>query len=159
MKSEESIDNHRVVHGSAALLQNCESLVVRQFRSIRTIRGQRVKTINDRENSSPDRDCCCFDAGWIAGSIPVFMMVTNDGNHWEGETIAEKMAAPTVAWGFIFWNSASVNLPGLFRMYSGTASFPMSCSKAAACIAFSKFSSRTPTSFARLVAWACTRRM
>src|SRR6516225_7402049 len=85
MKSEESIDNHRVVHGSAALLQNCESLVVRQFRSIRTIRGQRVKTINDRENSSPDRDCCCFDAGWIAGSIPVFMMVTNDGNHWVRE--------------------------------------------------------------------------
>ena len=43
-----------------------------------------------------------------------------------GKSIAERMSAPTLAWSFILANSASVSLPGLLRMYSGTASFPMS---------------------------------
>ena len=34
------------------------------------------------------------------------------------------MSAPTAACTFIRSNSAGVNGPGLFRMYSGTASFP-----------------------------------
>ena len=43
-----------------------------------------------------------------------------------GNSIADKISAPTLACIFIFSNSAGVNGPGLFRMYSGTANLPMS---------------------------------
>ncbi len=52
-----------------------------------------------------------------------------------GKSIVDRMSAPTSTCSFIFSNSAGVSLPGLFRMCSGTASFPVSCSSAAASIA------------------------
>ena len=59
---------------------------------------------------------------------------------------------------FIRSNSDSVSLPGLLRMRSGTASLPVSCSSAAASIAFSVSSSTTFSARARPTAYACTRR-
>ena len=56
------------------------------------------------------------------------------------------MSAPTSTCSFICSNSASVSLPGLLRMCSGTASLPVSCSSAAASIALSVSSSATPSS-------------
>ena len=67
------------------------------------------------------------------------------------------MSAPTSTWRFIFSNSAAVSLPGLFRMCSGTASFPVSCRSAAASIAFNSSSSVMPSARARPIAYACTR--
>ena len=67
------------------------------------------------------------------------------------------MSAPTSTWRFIFSNSASVSLPGLLRMCSGTASFPVSCRSAAASIAFNSSSSVMPSARARPIAYACTR--
>ena len=40
-----------------------------------------------------------------------------------------------LAWSFIFSNSAGVSFPGLFRMCSGIANFPMSWRRADASIA------------------------
>ena len=54
-----------------------------------------------------------------------------------------------LACAFIFSNSTAVNRPGLFRMYSGIASFPMSCSSEAASMAWICGSSLTPKCLAR----------
>ena len=60
-----------------------------------------------------------------------------NGTTGYGKSIAERISAPIGACSFIFSNSAGVSLPGLLRMCSGTAILPVSCSSAAASIAFS----------------------
>ena len=59
------------------------------------------------------------------------MVVTNDVFDRVREFTRRRMSPPTVGWIFILANSASVSLPGLLRMYSGTASLPMSCKQRA----------------------------
>ena len=60
---------------------------------------------------------------------------------------------------FIVSNSAGVSFPGLFKMCSGIASFPMSCRRAAVAMACSFRSSATPSRFASSSAYTWTRRM
>ncbi len=42
------------------------------------------------------------------------------------------ISAPTMVWVLTFSNSSGVSRPGLFMMWSGTPSLPMSCNRAAA---------------------------
>ena len=62
-----------------------------------------------------------------------------------GKSIDDRMSAPMSTCVFIVSNSLGVSLPGLFRMCSGMASFPVSCSSAAASIACSVDGSVMPS--------------
>ena len=92
----------------------------------RAVRCQRVKAVDDGQYSCADRNVSSSDAVWIACAVPVLVMVANDRHDGIRKIDRRRMSAPTLACSFIFSNSAGVSVPGLFRMYSGTASFPMS---------------------------------
>ena len=64
-----------------------------------------------------------------------------------GNSTRSRISDPTIGWIFIFSNSSGVRRPGLERMFSGTASLPMSCSMEAARMAFNMASS-SPRSLA-----------
>ena len=76
-----------------------------------------------------------------------------------GNSMADRISAPIGACSFIFSNSAGVSFPGLLRMCSGTAIFPVSCSSAAASIAWSVSGSEIPSSRASASVATWTRLM
>ncbi len=136
----------RVVHAAAALAQDLQSGRLRHSAAIRPIRGERVEAVDNRQNPRADRDVLAGDAARVAACRPS----SRDGNARSappdtGNCTSERMSAPTSTWRFIFSNSASVSLPGLLRMCSGTASFPVSCRSAAASIAFNSSASVMPS--------------
>ena len=71
----------------------------------------------------------------IARAIPTFMVMPHYRNNWIGKGDGGQDICTDACVNFIFSKSAGVNGPGLFNMYSGTASFPISCKSAAASIA------------------------
>ena len=155
----ECVDNQRVVHRSSAGSKYLESLAIRKSRAIWSVGCQGIETVDDREDSRSNRNICASDAIRISVPVPILVVVSNDGHHSVGKSIADKMSAPTLACSFIFSNSAGVNGPGLLRMYSGTANLPMSCNRAAASIARISWGSVTPIFEARPKAYVWTRRM
>src|SRR3954471_19481209 len=79
MYFEERVDDKRVVHVTAPTDQDREGIIVGEARTVRTIRSECIKAIDHRENPGANRNVSPSDARRIPGSIPVLMMVSDDG--------------------------------------------------------------------------------
>ena len=123
VKSEERIDDHRVVHWSRGGPFESRVPPRRKFLAIGSIRGECIEAVHNRENSCADRDFRTFNTRRVAGSIPVFVMVPDDGHNrvWKidrGEDIRADARMQLHLFEF-----GSGQLPGLVQDVLGYGKF------------------------------------
>ena len=92
------------------------------------------------------------DAARIAAAVPALVVTADDRHDRIREVDQRQDVGADVDVQLHLLELGRVSLPGLLRMCSGTASLPVSCSSAAASIAFSVGSSTTPSARARPIA-------
>src|SRR5256885_16971479 len=78
MQFDEVRDDRGVVHLAAALTQNPQSVGVRQLRTVRPIRRERVEAIDDREDPGADRNRLALQSRWISSPVPVLVVMPHD---------------------------------------------------------------------------------
>ena len=74
----EHVDDHRVVHHAAALLDDLERGGVAEGRPVRPVGGQRVEAVDHRQDAGADRDLVAAQAARIADAVPVLVMGADD---------------------------------------------------------------------------------
>src|SRR5438552_11804390 len=77
---DERIHYERIVHRPSTLDQNLNRLVVWQFRTVGPVRCKSIETVDHGKNSGSDRNVGSSKSFWVAGAIPVFMVISNDGD-------------------------------------------------------------------------------
>src|SRR6266511_4561932 len=82
MDLRKTINDEWVVHRTPSLLENAESILVGQTWPIRTVGGQRIEAVNDRQNAGPYWDVRSGKLVGVTASIPAFVVMPHDWNDW-----------------------------------------------------------------------------
>src|SRR5262245_63378789 len=78
MRADKGINNQRIVKCPSAFENRRERFLIRESRSVRPIRGERIEAIDYGQNSGAERDVGARYFRRIPFSIPVLMMLTHD---------------------------------------------------------------------------------
>src|SRR4029453_13191301 len=73
------------VHRPPSLANYPQRLIRRECATVRPIRGERVETVDNREDPRADRSLLTAQPVGITASIPVLVMMSNDRHDWERE--------------------------------------------------------------------------
>src|SRR5689334_5547754 len=81
MRFYKRVNDQWVVKRASAFEDCCKCFFVRKPRPVWPVRSERVKTIDDGQNSGTQRNICPGYSGRITISVPVFVMVSDDWNN------------------------------------------------------------------------------
>src|ERR1044072_3297694 len=76
----EQLDDLRVVVRAAAAQQEGDGLLARQAATKRAVFAHRVEAIDDRNDARGDGNRFALQAVWIAESVPLLVMMPDDGH-------------------------------------------------------------------------------